>query len=394
MISVKQAQSILSEISCHWGAENIPFEQCDGRFLAEDILTDRDFPSFDRAMMDGFAIRWVDWQKGQRTFQYQHQQWAGSPLISLQGYESCEITTGAAVPNGFDVVIPVEKIKLHSNGSFECRELDKIKTGWNIQKQGSEFKCGEIALKKGTLITPAVKAVLASCGVINPMVFKQPSIGIVSTGDELVPVDQSPLPHQIRTSNAHALKSLVLSFSQKIDIFHLNDNPDEILEWLEKHATQFDVLLFSGGVSKGGKDYLPQLWQQSGFQNHFHGILQKPGKPMWLGSKNNTVLFGFPGNPVSTLTCAIAYLMPWIRQQWSSNNNTFMVQLSERIEKHEQLDLWIPVVIKNNSINVLAYKGSGDLIGFSKLSGILHIPSQSVVNIINEDYRYYPCSIL
>lgn len=394
MISVTEAQRILSNISRNWGIEYISFDHSDGRFLAEDISTDSDFPPFDRAMMDGFAIRFADWQKGQRTFSYQHQQWAGSPLIDLLNEEACEITTGAAVPNDFDVVVPIEKVKLNSNGTFECMELDKIKTGWNIQRQGIEYKKGETALKKGTLITPAVKAVLASCGAINPVVFQQPSIAIVSTGDELVPVDQSPLPHQIRTSNAHALKSLVLSFSQKIDIFHLNDNPDEILEWLEKHATQFDVLLFSGGVSKGGKDFLPQLWQQSGFQNHFHGILQKPGKPMWLGSKNNTVLFGFPGNPVSTLTCAIAYLLPWLKQQWSTESNYFRVQLSERIEKHEQLDLWIPVVIKNNSINVLAYKGSGDLIGFSKLSGILHIPSQSDVKNINEDYRYYPCSIL
>lgn len=394
MISVTEAQQILSSVTMNLGVEHIPFSECDGRFLAENILADRDYPPFDRAMMDGFAIRFADWHRGQRTFSYQHQQWAGSPLIALLNEEACEITTGAAVPGDFDVVIPIEKVFINQDRTFTCLDIDKIRSGWNIQKQGVEYKQGYAVLQKGTFITPAVKAVLASCGIIKPLVYQQPSIAIVSTGDELIPIDQSPLPHQIRTSNAHALKSLVQSLSQEISIFHLNDNPNEILNWLKLQAHQFDLLLFSGGVSKGGRDYLPQLWLQSGFQNHFHGILQKPGKPMWLGSKNNTVIFGFPGNPVSTLTCAIAYLLPWIRQKFSNENSSFFIQTSERIEKHEKLDLWIPVVIQSNTFKVLQYKGSGDLIGFSTLSGILHIPSQSDVNNINEDYRYYPCSIL
>ncbi len=391
MISVTEAQQILFNISMNWGVEHIPFSECDGRFLADNILADRDYPPFDRAMMDGFAIRFADWQKGQRTFSYQHQQWAGSPLIALLNEEACEITTGAAVPNDFDVVIPVEKVIMGNNGTFTCLDIDNIKSGWNIQKQGIEYKQDEVVLQKGTFITSAVKAVLASCGILEPAVHKQPSIAIVSTGDELVPIYTSPLPHQIRTSNAHALESLVKSFGSKISTFHLNDNPEEIETWMSKNALTFDILLFSGGVSMGGKDYLSSLWRESGFNELFHGIKQKPGKPMWLGLKHNTILFGFPGNPVSTLTCAIAYLLPWIRYQYSAPSNLMNVVLDEFIEHHVQLDFWLPVTLENNKLRSISYKGSGDLIGFSALSGLILIPKDATFsNIFPVGYTYYP----
>ncbi len=393
MISVTEAQQILSNISMNWGTEKISFSECDGRFLAENILADRDYPPFDRAMMDGFAIRFADWQKGQRTFSYQHQQWAGSPLISLLDEEACEITTGASVPNDFDVVIPVEKVIMGNNGTFTCLDIDKINSGWNIQKQGIEYKQDDTVLQKGTVITPAVKAVLASCGILEPLVHKQPSIAIVSTGDELVPIHTSPLPHQIRTSNAHALESLVKSFGSKISTFHLNDNPEEIETWMSKNALTFDILLFSGGVSKGGKDYLPSLWRESGFNELFHGIKQKPGKPMWLGIKENTILFGFPGNPVSTLTCAIAYLLPWMKKQWTDQSNSHNITINETIIAHNQLDLWIPVVIDNNQFQTLAYKGSGDLIGFSALKGIIHVNANNSISNKSQEYRFYPITI-
>jgi molybdopterin molybdotransferase len=393
MISVKEAQQILSNISMNWGTEKISFSECDGRFLAENILADRDYPPFDRAMMDGFAIRFADWQKGQRTFSYQHQQWAGSPFISLLDEEACEITTGAAVPNDFDVVIPVEKVILGNNGTFTCLDIDKINSGWNIQKQGVEYKRYETVLQMGTFITSAVKAVLASCGILEPLVHKQPSIAIVSTGDELVPMHTSPQPHQIRASNAYALESLIKSFSSKISTFHLNDDPNEIETWMSKNALAFDILLFSGGVSKGGKDYLPALWKESGFNELFHGIKQKPGKPMWLGLKDNTILFGFPGNPVSTLTCAIAYLLPWMKRQWTDQSSSHNITINETIIAHNQLDLWIPVVIDNNQFRTLTYKGSGDLIGFSDLNGIIHVTANNSLSNNSPDYRFYPITI-
>ncbi len=393
MISVKEAQQLLSKISMNWGVEHIPFSECDGRFLADNILADRDYPPFDRAMMDGFAIRFADWQKGQRTFSYRHQQWAGSPMIALLNEEACEITTGAAVPNNFDVVIPVEKVIIGNNGTFTCQDLNQIKSGWNIQKQGVEYKQGDAVLQNGTLITPAVKAVLASCGILEPLVHKQPSIAIVSTGDELVPMHTSPQPHQIRASNAYALESLIKSFGSTISTFHLNDDPNEIETWMSQNALTFDILLFSGGVSKGGKDFLPSLWRESGFKSLFHGIRQKPGKPMWLGIKDNTILFGFPGNPVSTLTCAIAYLLPWMKWQCTNQDNSYCITIQETIIAHDQLDLWIPVVIDNNQFRTLTYKGSGDLIGFSALNGIIHVTANNSISNKSQDYRFYPITI-
>ncbi len=389
MITVQEAQSILSNVHIQWGVESIPLDEAIGLYLAEEVRADRDYPPFDRAMMDGFAIRFSDWQKGQRTFSYSHQQWAGSPLIDLHNESACEITTGAAVPSGFDVVIPIEKVEVDDDGSFTCTEIEKIKSGWNIQRQGVEHKQQDVVIEKGTLVTAAVIAVLASCGITKPFVFQRPTIAIIATGDELVPMDASPLPHQIRTSNAHALKALVQPMSSKIVTFHLNDDPLIIQHWMQKHAQQWDILLFSGGVSKGGKDYLPQLWQEDGFECLFHGIAQKPGKPMWLGKKDQTILFGFPGNPVSTLVCAFAYLMPWVKHQWSLRKDSHFIQIQDAISTNEKLDLWIPVVLENNQFKALKYLGSGDLIGFSALNGIIHVPSNQTFNNKNQEYRFY-----
>jgi molybdopterin molybdotransferase len=390
MITVQEAQSILSNVQIQWGVESIPLAEATGRYLAEEIKADRDYPPFNRAMMDGFAIRFSDWQKGQRTFSYSHQQWAGSPIIELPKDEACEITTGAAVPSGFDVVVPIEKVEVGDDGTFTCSEIEKLKSGWNIQKQGVENKENDVVVKKDTFISAAVIAVLASCGITMPLVYQRPTIAIISTGDELVPMDASPLPNQIRTSNAHALSALVQPLSRQIEIFHLNDDPLIIQDWMQQHALQWDILLFSGGVSKGGKDYLPQLWQEDGFECLFHGIAQKPGKPMWLGRKKQTILFGFPGNPVSTLVCAIAYLIPWIKLQWSNHRDSQHIQIQDAISTNEKLDLWIPVVLENNQFKTLNYLGSGDLIGFSALNGIIHVPSNQTFNNKNQEYRFYP----
>jgi molybdopterin molybdotransferase len=281
-------------------------------------------------------------------------------------------------------------VEVDDDGSFTCTEIEKIKSGWNIQRQGVEHKQQDVVIEKGTLVTAAVIAVLASCGITKPFVFQRPTIAIIATGDELVPMDASPLPHQIRTSNAHALKALVQPMSSKIETFHLNDDPLIIQHWMQQHAQQWDILLFSGGVSKGGKDYLPQLWQEDGFECLFHGIAQKPGKPMWLGKKDQTILFGFPGNPVSTLVCAIAYLIPWVKHQWSLHKDSHFIQIQDAISTNEKLDLWIPVVLENNQFKALKYLGSGDLIGFSALNGIIHVPSNQTFNNKNQEYRFYP----
>ncbi len=389
MITVQEAKAILSNINIQWGEEHIPLAEATGRYLVEDIMADRDYPPFDRAMMDGFAIRSSDWHKGQRTFSFTHQQWAGSPIIDLPEEEACEITTGAAVPSCFDVVIPIEKVVVGHDGRFTCSEIEKLKSGWNIQKQGIEYKQKDVVIEKGTLITAAVIAVLASCGITMPLVYQRPSVAIVSTGDELVPMNERPLPHQIRTSNAHALMALVQPMSSKMETFHLNDDPLIIQHWMQQHSHRWDILLFSGGVSKGGKDYLPQLWKEDGFECLFHGIAQKPGKPMWLGKKNQTILFGFPGNPVSTLVCALVYLVPWIEGQWRLIKNEKFITIDEAVPPHTNLDLWIPVQNTPSGYNILSYKGSGDLIGFARLDGLIHIPYHTAIKNKNHFFRFY-----
>lgn len=378
MISVMEALELVMNQTMQFTNEMVKLSSAQGKRLMEPIIADHDFPPFDRAMMDGFAISFEKWQNGQRNFRCHLTQSAGEPPQDYGEEECIEIMTGAVVPAGFDCIIPVEQVTCFSQQQVQFDESRSVKFQQHIHFRGTDSKEGERLIDEGTYLRSHHIATLASNGYSNIWVQSQPAIAIVATGDELVEVNATPLAHQIRKSNVYAIEALLSAFSSNIQKFHLPDEPAVIESWIRSVSLTFDLLIFTGGVSKGKKDYLPGIWQTLGYEKIFHGISQKPGKPMYFGKKENQLLFGLPGNPLSSLFCARRYITPFLQSQLNILLPAPTIELLTPLENKTSLTQWIPVQFLNEHWITVSFNGSGDVNGIEACVGFIEIPPHTI----------------
>lgn len=381
MISVAEAYKVVMG-----RAQARPIVEADlvhalGFVLAESIIADRDFPPFDRVCMDGICVHSVDLEAGKKSFEIKGAAFAGTPQVSFQGAGTAiEVMTGAILPDGYDVVIPVEAIEV--NAGFATISDQNWPCGTNIQGQGVEEKKGNVLLDPGTVIGTAEIGVLATVGKQKVKVYKPFNIAVVSTGDELVPVDQVPQAFQIRGSNGIQLKSIFESIHQEVHLFHLNDEPKGLFDRIKDILQNHDMLILSGGVSKGKKDYLPQVLEQLGVKKHFHRVAQKPGKPFWFGeSVSGKAVFAFPGNPVSTFLCAYKYAIPFIYKSMGQlEKPQESAVLSTDIHFKKSLTYFPTVQLTQVGANLTARfnpgKGSGDLAALLDNDAFIQFPAE------------------
>jgi molybdopterin molybdotransferase len=283
--------------------------------LAEDVAADRDQPPFDRVTMDGIAIAGRDWESGTRKFEIDDTQAAGAPALALGGPARCvEVMTGAMLPRGADTVIPVERIT--RNGRTAAVDPRATVTSRQyVHPRGSDRRAGELLLEAGTRIGPPEIAVLASAGRAIVAVATLPHVAIVSTGDELVDIDEPLAEYQIRSSNDRAIEaSLLRARLASVTRSRLRDDAATLRTKLAALLERADVLVLTGGVSMGQFDLVPGVLSELGARRVFHRVQQRPGKPLWFGvGAGGQPIFALPGNPVSTLVCAARYLVPALR---------------------------------------------------------------------------------
>ncbi len=312
-ISALQAQRrVLDEVlpcSVEWHK----LEQTTGAILAEDVVAGSDIPPFDRVAMDGIAIRYQDFVTGGSVFSRQGQQIAGekSKILKEEG-SAIEVMTGSVLPEGADTVVRYEDFEI-SGDSILLQEGLQIVHGQNVHKKGSDKPAGALLVEAGNKITPSIVGILASQGLTKVKCKVLPKVQILATGDELVPVGKTPKSHQIRMSNPYLVKSALISLGVDARVGHMEDNPNRMRRQLKKYLRNADIIVVSGAVSMGKFDYLPEVALDLGFEEVFHGVKQRPGKPFWFGKKEGKVLFGFPGNPVSTAACTAYYLVPFVK---------------------------------------------------------------------------------
>ena len=417
MITVEKALEIILSESQDFGVEKIPFMESLGRVLKEDIGADRDFPPFDRVSMDGIAIYYDTYKKGDITFPIESIQAAGAEQLSLKSQQNCiEVMTGAVVPKNADTVIPYELVKI-KDGEAELA-TDTIKQGQNIHRKGLDRKQGDLLIKQNTIISSAEIGVLATVGKATVKVAKQPKVMIVSTGDELVEVDKIPLNHQIRRSNVYTLVALLHELKIQAETAHINDDKAILKQKIEGYLLDYDVLLFSGAVSKGKFDFLPEILEELGVEKQFHKVKQRPGKPFWFGTispfgidsesrsigrkkgvvNNRTTIFAFPGNPVSTFVGCLKYFYPWLQKsigiQYVNEDNAI---LSENFTFHPALTYFLQVRLQNKNGKLIATplkgKGSGDLANLADADGFLELPADKTEFMKGEAFpliRYRP----
>lgn len=377
MVSVSEAEKIILNHLFKPLIEKISLVQADDRILAEEIKADRDLPPFNRATMDGIAIAYKTFEQGQRQYEIENIQAAGRPQQKLIDPKKCfEIMTGAPLPEGADTVIPYESISIENKSAIvSAAQASKL---MNVHLLGSDAKQNGPLLTKGTKISPAEMAILASVGKSEVSVFKAPTSAIISTGDELIEITQNPLPHQIRKSNEFALTASLKSVGCRADAFHLKDDIDQLTQKVKSILNDYELVILSGGVSKGKFDFVPQVLESLGVKKLFHGVKQRPGKPMWFGVSDKNFVFALPGNPVSTFMCFYRYVRLWIESSMKQETKLKQAILAKDFLFAPQLTYFLQVRIENENGKMIAYPdvggGSGDFVNLKDVDGFLELP--------------------
>lgn len=335
MIDFRKAQELVLQRAQSFGAETISLEQAAGRVLAETIRADRDYPPFDRASMDGYAVRFGDLEKGIRRFLVIETLLAGFEPKRLIGEGECyKIMTGAAVPTGAgaeaNVIIRRENTG-ESDGIMTLPELPvealpaatlpapaDPRFPWrpfqNIARMGEDLQSGDIVIDRPCVCEPPVMGLLATLGYITVRVQRLPAIGLLTTGDEVVAAGDAVSPVQIRNSNRWMLESALKKTGVSLGAWdHAPDEPRQIRQRMEA-LLENDVLICCGGVSAGDADYLPEVLAAMGAEKLFHKVAMRPGKPVWCGlSKQGKMIFALPGNPFSCLVNMTLLIAPYLR---------------------------------------------------------------------------------
>jgi molybdopterin molybdotransferase len=361
MISPLEAIELLKNITIPFRTEKMPLAKTLGMNIAEKIVADRDFPPFDRVMMDGIAVKDIT----APTWKIEGILFAGEPVKAIKKTDGAlEIMTGATAPRGTEAIIKIEDLSIEKKITTYIGKTP-LEKGQHIHLQGADAPAGSVLVKKRTKIGPVEIAIAATVGKAHIEVESKPHVHIFSTGDEIVGLHEKPADHQIRSSNVMMLKSVLLSKGFKANSSHLADSADKIKASIDKALESNDIILLSGGVSAGKKDLIPGVLAEAGFETVFHKISQKPGRPLLVATRpDGKVVFAFPGNPISTLTCFWVYFLPWVSGEWPE----YQVKEIKFLPKPSaELDQWIPV----ENGEVLAHNGSGDLINWSRADGLV-----------------------
>ncbi len=290
--------------------------------LAEDVAADLDLPPFDKALVDGYAVRSGDLLGEDRLLQIGEEITAGRvPTRPLGVREAAAIMTGAPMPAGADAVVMIEQTRRH-DGRVHVDD-PSVAPGRHWMPRGREMRSGEVVLRRGARLNPARLGLLASVGRTEVAVLPRPWVAVVPTGDELVEPDRRPGPGQIRNSNAVMLQALVASCDAEADTLAIApDHLDPLCETLASGLTA-DVLLITGGVSAGNRDLVPEALTSLGVVRIFHKVRIKPGKPLWFGvgppreGMPGALVFGLPGNPVSGVVGFLLFVRPALDRLWS-----------------------------------------------------------------------------
>lgn len=362
------------------GVEVVPFTEADGRVIAEDVFSDIDMPPFNRAAVDGYACRTSDLKNDMEVIEVIP---AGKQPAHRPGRNQCsKIMTGAIVPEGCDIIIMVEDSEVLPDGRvrFSARSMKS-----NISTKSEDVKAGDIVIGKGKYLRPQDIAVIASVGHVNVVVSKKPQIGIISTGDELVEPSVKPYLSQIRNSNSYQLLSQVNRAGGQAKYYGIApDTGNIIFDLVTKAISENDIVLLTGGVSMGDFDFVPSFLAKAGVKILFDKVNVQPGKPTTFGIHSKALVFGLPGNPVSSFIQFETLVRPLMNLMTGSDWQPLIcrVPLGRRYERKSASRLgWIPVIINElyEAIPV-EYHGSAHISALPYTHGIFPMmPEKKVV---------------
>ncbi|MGF1450052.1 MAG: molybdopterin molybdotransferase MoeA [Opitutales bacterium] len=373
-------------------SETVALGSSAGRTLAEPVRADRDFPPFTRVMMDGYALRRADLD-GERRVEVAGFQRAGEPALALGGVGTCvEVSTGAMCPAGAEVVVPYEQTQ-RAGTTVRIDAAFTPPPNHFLHTQGLDAKQGDVLLPAGTRLSARQIAVAAACGSFELTVSGLPRLALYSTGDELVAVEATPAPHQLRQSNFWALTTaLSLAGFPAHTQGHLPDDAAILRASLAAALEAHEVLVFTGSASKGKADHLPNVLTDLGAQKRFHGVAQRPGKPFgFYNGPAGQAIFLLPGNPLSALVGLHRWVVPACRQgAGGAPSEGITARLAEAFAFAQPMTCFLPVRRVGEGVAPLPANNSGDFTTVLHADGFVELPAQLKEFPAGGSYPFYP----
>lgn len=375
MISLEQAIEIAFSVAQTIGTETVSLMESNNRILAQNIFADADMPPFNKSAMDGYACRRADLEMELSVLEIIP---AGQTPTKAIGSGQCsKIMTGAQVSSGADTVFMVEYSEEVSSGKVR---FTGEKTNSNICMKGEDLKKGDQVLSAGTQIKPQHIAILASVGEAEPLVYKCPVAGIISTGSELVNPEEKPGLSQIRNSNGPQLFAQSKSYGFQTNFYGIVPDDEKLTrEIIEKSISENDVTILSGGVSVGDFDFVPGIIQDLGFKIHFNKINIKPGQHTTFASKAKKYIIGLPGNPVSSFIQFEVFVLPFLRELMNYKQAQIILPLPMSHDfrrKKSDRDECLPLrITEGNEVQLVNYHGSAHIHAYHQAFGFITIPA-------------------
>jgi molybdopterin molybdotransferase len=350
-----------------------------GRVLAEDVSADRDYPPFHRSTRDGFALQAADVRTVPAKLKRLGEIRAGESYPGVVGPGECvQIMTGAPVAKGTDAVVMIEDTELKGEEVVVRRS---VSVGANVVPRGSEAQGGDLLLRAGTRLGYAEISSLGQVGQTQVRVYHRPRVAVLSTGDEVVPVESQPGPSQIRNSNSYSIAAqVVLCGGQPVLLGNARDQLDE-LQRLMRRGLEEDLLVLTGGVSMGKYDLVEVVLRQLGAEFYFDAVAIRPGRPAVFSQCQGKFVFGLPGNPVSTMVTFELFVAPALALMGGEQAQPLQflkARLAERFEKKAELTMFLPARLEGEgpdvTIQALPWQGSGDVVALAKANCFLVVP--------------------
>jgi molybdopterin molybdotransferase len=381
-----QALQIVLENVVPLGIERVSILSALGRTLAEEVHSPRDIPGFDNSAMDGYAVRAADVASASEAnpvrLEVLETVGAGTmPSRQVAAGQAVRTMTGAPIASGADAIVPVERTRAE-DGLVAVMAV--AQAGAFVRPRGEDLRRDELVMSAGKTLSPSDLGMLASLNRAMVDVWRRPRVAIVATGDELVDIDQVPTGAQIVNSSAYALAGAIREAgAEPVMLKVARDRPEEVRARLAE-ALAFDVVLSTGGVSVGQFDHVKVVLDELGLRQLFHGVAQKPGRPLKFGTIGGRLIFGLPGNPVSTMVCFYLYVRPALLKMGGARRTGLprvVVRCATEIPVAANLTEFVRVRLERRAGEIFAaptgYQGSGVLSSLSRADALLIGPAST-----------------
>lgn len=372
MIQVAEALNIIAENSCKMPIAKIKVSKSLGYVLAEAVYSPINMPPFRQSAMDGYAFT----HNGSNQFEVVNTSQAGDFLDDkIKENQAVRIFTGAFVPDDTDTVVMQE----HTTRTDNLLQIEKMPVACaNVREKGEQIKKGELVFDANTVITPAAIGFLACLGITKIKVYEKPRVAILVTGNELVPAGNKLPKGKIYESNSLMIEAALQTIGiKKTTVFKVKDSLKKTIKAVESCLANFDVLLISGGISVGDYDYVKEALLKNGVTELFYKINQKPGKPLFFGTKENKIVFALPGNPASSLTCFYVYAFPALKKLMgfeAIHLPEMKKKISTDFKNTTGKTLFLKALYGDEKVTVLESQSSAMLNTFSVANGLIVIP--------------------